>query len=242
MTKRVGLHPATDLIQHEIRELHHEKRVSDLDCVREQPVKHRPIRTRQIQRHTPYLRHPLDRLLSKPPATARSITTRHNIKELAAGDVNDLGRPQPVFERSIAAEQHLIEPNRCRRPDAIRVLDQPEAAVVHGIHHGVPVATQIGIDLRHCPSVMANLERRPTPRLVGDPSTVRCDPLVDLNEGDNVAGSLRAPPSLLRPDKSGSSFKARQINKLNIDVVVTPRRASAGRTSRSISACADHDS
>ena len=67
---------------------------------------------------------PLDGPLSEPGAGAGSVATRHNVEELAAGDVDDLRRPRPTLERPRPAEQHLIEPDRSDRADAVRVVDQ----------------------------------------------------------------------------------------------------------------------
>jgi hypothetical protein len=64
--------------------------------------------------------------------------------------------------------------------------------MVHGIHHSVPVAAHIGSDLRHCSAVMADLARRPPAGSVGDPSAFSSEPPLDLNEGDNVAGSTQS--------------------------------------------------
>jgi hypothetical protein len=106
-----------------------------------------------------------------------------------------MGRPQRVLERSVTAEQHLVEPNRCDLANSVRILDQRPTMVVHGIHPGVPVAAQIDSDFRHCSAVMADLARRPPAGSVGDPSVLGSDPLLDLNEGDNDAGSIRSAGS-----------------------------------------------
>ena len=94
---------------------------------------------------------------------SRRRATRHNVQQLSAGDVDDLGRPQSVPERSVPAEQHLIEPDRSDVADAVRVIDQRGAVVDDRVHHGVPVATEIGGDLGHRAAMAANLERRPPP-------------------------------------------------------------------------------
>jgi hypothetical protein len=88
--------------------------------------------------------HPFVGLLSEPPAAARSVVTWDDVEELTSGDVNDLGRPEPVFELAGPAEQHFVEPDRCRLADPVRVVDQRQAVVVHGVHHGVPVPAEIG--------------------------------------------------------------------------------------------------
>jgi hypothetical protein len=56
-------------------------------------------------------------------AAAGSVTTMHNIEQLSSCDADDLGRPQPMFERSVAVERHLIEPDRCRCAHPVRVVD-----------------------------------------------------------------------------------------------------------------------
>lgn len=87
-------------------------------------------------------------------------------------DVDDLGRPEPAFELAFAAEQHFVEPDWCCLANAVRVVDQRSAVVVDDVHHRVPVAAEIGCYFRHGSAVMADLERRPTTRPVGDPGAV----------------------------------------------------------------------
>ena len=67
--------------------------------------------------------------------------------------------------------------------------------VAHGVHHGVPVAAEIGSDFRHGSAVMADLERRPTTSPVGHPGSLDSDAVIDLHEGDDRACRVRASPS-----------------------------------------------
>jgi len=62
---------------------------------------------------------------------------------LASGDVDDLRRRQPILERSVAAQQHLVEPDRHGLADPVRVVDQRSTVLVHGVHHRVSVAAEI---------------------------------------------------------------------------------------------------
>jgi len=147
MATRLVLHPASDLVEHEVRELHDMKRVRDLSGVREHRVEHRPIRTRQIQRRPADPSHPLVGLGCEPSTTARSVTTRHDVEELASGDADDLGRPTPMLELALPTEQHLVEANRCCLTDAVRVINECSSVVVHGIHHRVPITAKISCHL-----------------------------------------------------------------------------------------------
>ena len=90
------------------------------------------------------------------------VASRHDIEQLAAGDADDLCRPGPVSELAVTAEQHLIEPDRGHVADPARVLDQRCSMERDGVHHGVPITTQIGSDLVDRSAVMADLEGRPS--------------------------------------------------------------------------------
>jgi hypothetical protein len=146
-----------------------------------------------------------------------------------------------VFERALATEQHLVETDRDGLADLIRVINECPAVMVHRVHHRVPITNEIGRDLSHRTAVTADLERRPPTCPVGDPSTVRCDASVGLDERDDGAVGVRAPPSRLRPDQAGSPIEARQIDEFDIEVVVAPHPTRTRRTSRPLSACADRD-
>ena len=125
VAERVVLHAATGLVEHEVGELHHMERICDLDGVREHRVEHRPIRPGQIEGC------PLDRLtpcggpLAEPGARRCGVTTRDDVEELSAGDVNDLGRPHAMAESAEPAEQDLVESDRCRRADTVRINARP---------------------------------------------------------------------------------------------------------------------
>ena len=77
---------------------------------------------------------------------------------------------------------------------------------------------------------MADLERCPPTRPIRDPGALAGAAVVDLNEGDHLAGRVRAPPSRLRLDKSGAASEARQIDQFDVEVIVTPRTSRAPRT------------
>jgi hypothetical protein len=172
----------------------------------------------------------------------KSLTSRHDIEELASGNIDDLGRPQPLAELAFPAEQHLVEPDHRRRPDPVRIIDQHSTVIVHGVHHGVPVAAEIGRDFRHCPAIMANLERCPPTGPVGDPGTLGSDPFVNLNERDDLAVLVRASPSSLRPDQACSPSEARQVHEFDVEIVMAPHPGGACRKHRPLSSRRDRDS
>ena len=226
------LHAAAGLVEHEVGEFHHVERIGDLDGVREHRVEHRPIRSRQIQRRPLDRLAPLDGLLSEPRARRCGVSTRHDVEELAAGDVDDLGRPTAVSEAAEPAEQHLIEPHSGGGADAVGVVDQRSAVRNDGIHHGVPVAAEIGRNFRHGAAVVADLERRPPTGTIGDRSALLSDAFVGLDEGHNLTRHVRASPPLLRPDQAGLASEAGQIDQFDLESVVRPHLSVAARTGR----------
>jgi hypothetical protein len=147
-----------------------------------------------------------------------------------------------VFERALATEQHLVETDRDGLADLIRVINECPAVMVHRVHHRVPITAQISHDLSHRTAVTADLERRPPTSPIRDPSTIRSDPSIGLDERDDGAVGVRAPPSRLRPDQAGSPIEARQIDEFDTNVVVAPHPTSTRRTFRPLNACADRDS
>ena len=88
---------------------------------------------------------------------------------------------------------------------------------------------------------MTDLECRPPPSPIRDPSPFDRDAIINLDERNDRAHRVRATPSSLRPHKPCSPSEARQIGKLDIDLVVMPHRTTAPRARRSFSACADRD-
>lgn len=110
------------------------------------------------------------------------------------GDIHDLGRPSSVTELAGPAEQYLVESDRCRRPDAVRVLDQPAAVVHNGVHRGVPVTTQILRDFRHGSTVTADLELRPPASSLGDRRPLACNAIISLDKHLHIAHSVRTSP------------------------------------------------
>ena len=76
------------------------------------------------------------------------ITARHDVEQLAGGDVDDLGRPPLRAERAVADVQRLVQPDRLTVADPVRVvIDERGAVGDHGVHHGVPVTAQVVGDL-----------------------------------------------------------------------------------------------
>ena len=144
-----------------------------------------------------------------------------------------------MLERPVTTEQHLVKPDRDGVADAVRVVDQPAAVVVHGVHHRVPVTAKIGGDFRHGSAVMADLERCPPPGAFGDAGTLGSDAVIGLDERHHLTVRARATPPRLRPHQPGSPTEARQINQLDVNVVVTPHRPTAARTRWSPRACGD---
>jgi hypothetical protein len=118
------------------------------------------------------------------------------------------------------------------RGGPVRLLSEPLAAARSG-HHRVPITAKIGRHTRHSAAMMTDLARRPPTRPISDPSAFSGDPLVCLDEGNNVTVRVRATPPRLRPKQSGWPSKPRQIDEFDLEVVVMPHRARTSRTGHS---------
>ena len=102
--------------------------------------------------------------------------------------------------------------------------------MAHGVHHRVPVAAEVGSDLRHGSAVMADLVRRPPTRTIRHPATVSSNPTVGLDERNDRALRVRATPTLLRPDQPGPPTEARQVDEFDLDTAMSPHLPRAART------------
>jgi len=88
---------------------------------------------------------------------------------------------------------------------------------------------------------MADLERRPPTRPIRHPSTVGSDPIIGLDERNDCALRVRAPPTLLRPDQPSPATEAREIDEFDLDTTVSPHPPSTARTQRARRSAGDRD-
>lgn len=230
------LHPAPALIQRRVGEPGDVEGVGDLDRVGEHRVEHGAIRRRQIQGRPLDPGAPRLGLGSEPSARPGAVATFDDVEELPVVHVDDLGRPALPPERAFAGEQGLIEPDRGDRPEPCRVVNERGSVEHHGVHHGVPVAPEIGGDLGDRAGVATDLERRP----------LRC-PGRQLAPARRDLGFLpgprpsthRATPTLLAPHQTSGPTEHRQIHQHDIANTVTMRRPPATR--RPFALGGDHD-
>ena len=177
----------------------------------------------------------------------RNTTRRRRVRERGRGvgrvrRRRSGGRPAAMPVPAEAAEQHLIEPDRRRRADPVRVIDQRRAVTVHGVHHRVPVTPKIIGNLRDRTAMATDLDRRPPASPIGDRRCSIRDPRVGLGERHHRAHGVRASAALLVPHEPCPPSEARQITELDLIDVMAKHHATAPGAHRPLGPRRDCDS
>ena len=165
MTEGLVLHPASALVQRDVREVHDVIRIGDLHRCGEHRVEHHPIRTGQVQRRPAHPVTPRLRSGGEPGAHRDDLRPGNNIEQLAVFHVNDLGRPALLAVAALTLVERLVQTNRGDRRVPGRIIDQHLALAV------IP---------RRCPAPGTVRSRRP--RLDLDPQPRR--PLANPEDRD----------------------------------------------------------
>ena len=129
VAERLVLHPASTLIERLVRQLHDVERVSDLDGVGEHRVEHRLVGRREIQRRPGDPGPPRFGSGGEPGARSRRVAAWHDVEELTAAHVDDLGRPSLPAERAVTSEQVLVQPAP-RSPPSVAGSDLADGSVL----------------------------------------------------------------------------------------------------------------
>ena len=156
-------------------------------------------------------------------------------------DVDDLGRPALAPIAAFALVERLVQPHRCHRTVAGWVVDQQLSEQHDSVVHGVPVTGEIVGDLRHRPTVLADLACRPSCCARRQRGPLRRDRRVVLAPGQHHTRHVRATPPLLAPRQPGRAAERWQINQQHFALAVVPRRSPAPTTVRSRRARLDLD-
>jgi hypothetical protein len=134
-----------------------------------------PVGAGQIQRRPPDVPEPGVASFGEPPARLHGAATRNNVEERASLDVDDRGRPRLATPPPQPAEQGLVQAERDRLADPVRVFDERDAVGEHGVVDRVPVTAQLDGDLVHGPAVPAHLFGHPSAGTIGHPEPGRGD-------------------------------------------------------------------
>lgn len=134
--------------------------------------------------------HAVGALAVRPATTSRSCAGRVTSTMEVTHD--------PLLERAGAHEQRLIETKRGDRTDPGRVLDQRRAVGDHGVHHRVPVTTELGRDRGHR-AASPDLDGHPPPSPIAAPRPRRRHLGLLLGEGPHLTRRRRATPPALVP-------------------------------------------
>jgi hypothetical protein len=137
------------------------------------------------------------------PASAAGLhagPTGHDIQQAPGADVDDRRRPSLATARTLTTKRGLIEPQRRRGADAIRVvIDERDAVRDHGVVDRVPVTTQLDSDLVHRAPAPAYLFGRPPPGPVRQRQPRRRNSAHLLGPGPHRTGRVGAQPAPLAP-------------------------------------------
>ena len=106
-------------------------------------------------------------LAVQPRRGLDTASTRHDVEELPACDVHDLGGELLAVVLALAHDEHLFQAQRAHLGELLRVLIHQCGAVgEHGVIDGVPVTTEFAGDLLDATSVLAHLACSPPTRTV----------------------------------------------------------------------------
>ena len=229
MPARLVLHAPAALIELVVRELHDMERIGDLDRVGHHRVEHQPIRARQIQRRVCDVREPLAPACFEPPARLHRAATRDNIQQLPGADIDDRRREGLTVPRTDPHEQRLIQPERGRRADPVRVvIDERGPVRDHRVVDRVPRTLELTRELVHGATMLADLAGHPPPRPIRHRGTraarsVTSSPVHDPTRTRGV----RALPTMLAPHQPGRPPERGEIDQLDLGPVLDQHHARA---------------
>ena len=137
------LDAASALVELLIGEFDDVKRIGHLGGVGQGLVKDRSVGAREIQGAVGDVGEELRPLGVQPRRGLDTASTRHDVEQLSACDVHDLGGELLAVVLALAHEEHLIETQRAHQGETRRVIiHQCDAVGQHGIIHGVPVTAE----------------------------------------------------------------------------------------------------
>ena len=233
MAERLVLHPAAHLIELGVGQLDEMKRIGDLGGVGQHRVEHRPIRAGQIERR------PLDRVAPRRRRGRRTRRTAQRCHDqgqrraVDRPDVDDRRRPPLGAPPPEPDEQGLIEPDRRRLADPLRVvIDEGGAVGDHGVVDGVPVTAQLDADLVDRAATAADLLGHPAPSPIRQHQPRRGDRPVLAGPRAHRTRRARAAPAMLAPHQPSPAPERRQIDQLDHVAILDRRRRATARTRR----------
>ena len=241
VAERVVLHPAPALIHRGVGDLDQMERIRDLPSGREHRVEDFAIGTGQIQRG------PLDRVepgfraAGQPGDGWCGVSAFDHVEQDTSSDVNDRCRPVLAATLAAAHEQCLVEAECVHVADAVRIVEERFAVGLHGVVHGVPIATELVGDVAHRPAVQADLKCHPPPGAVRQRQPRWCD-FGDVQRPRVHRTRCRvAAPAVLTPQQPRSSSEHREIDQQHRVSILDLRRRTTAETGRSWPAGLDHD-
>ena len=156
-------------------------------------------------------------------------------------EVNDRGRPVLTVELTKPHEQRLIQPERGRLAEPVRiVVDERFAIGDHGVVDGVPRALERSGELVHRAAVLTDLTGHP-PRL-GRSSRRAPTRSAWLHRSMTPPHRrVRAFPTMLAPHEPDRSTERGEVDQLNLGPVLDERHSRAFCARRPWTGRLDHD-
>ena len=156
---------------------------------------------------------PLSPLPLDPALGLFAPAIRDQVEQLSPFHVDQCGHE--VLDAPLARlhEEVLVEPEGVDRAESVGMVDQGRAEREHGVVDGVPVATEHGRHLVDGPTVLTDLDRRPSSGSVGQSQSRPGDPLIDLGPRTHRAGLLRTAPPALVPMEADRRTEGREVDE-----------------------------
>ncbi len=235
VSERLVLDPTATFVELVVSQLDHVERIGDLGGVRDHGVEHGTVGAGEIEGGKADGVQPLPTLCFEPGLRVLPLATRDDVEELAASDIDDLGREVLKVIRTFPHEEHLIEPESVDRAEATGQVDECCAVGNDGVVDGVPVAAELDRHLVHTAGAAADLLGNPTTRSGGDRHSRRRDPLVLLGPGTRRAVGIGTAPTALVPDQRHRTSRYGEVNEADRPLVLhmgddATRRATGPRS------------
>ena len=230
MTLQFVLDSTTTLVEFQVRQLHHMKRIGHLDRLGHGLVKDAAVGTREIEGGVTHVAEPVFSARQQPGRRRGPTATGHHVEELSALDVHDLSRVVLAAILALAHEEHFVEAQRSDDADAVLVIDQGLAVGEEGVVNGVPVTAQFLRHLSHAASAATHLLGDPASRAVAQTESARCDQRILFGPRAVWTRGLGTAETSLVPHQSSRSSEGGQVHQFDPAPVLHVRDDPADRT------------
>ncbi len=238
------LHTASALVELRVGELAHVEGVRDQGGVGDHHFEDASVGAGEVEGAVAD-GGPEDAALQREPRHGLGAPpTGDDVEQLAASDVDHLGRELLAAIATLPHEEHLVEPESIDRADATGHVDQRFPIGDHGIVHGVPIAAELGSHLVHAASATAHLLGHPATGAGGDRHPRRRDAPVLLGPRARGTVTVGAVQPTLVPEEGHRTAGDGEIDETHRPLVLhvrhNPTRRAAGLRSPALDMDLEH--